>query len=318
MIPKRDKTTDISTEIARGKLFKKRLLKLADEATERFLNSSQGLNEILAAIAEREGFTQVQIQRLVEETNTVAYTKKYKQVKGDNDRRISFDLAQLERVVEEMGDAAPPPVENPNWVKGRPGEGEIQKEASVEKAYIHNPYGNLDSRRDKLMEKKAAQERKEDLEKAERLEKTAGSSMFKIAQSMVRTELINKNANQIFNTMIDDAQWDEEDIEVLNKKANEISQHLSKHGRIRPGFMVSLKQEPQEKIANALLGQHSLLNEEPEADVKVEVPKVAPTTGVSDYAQLINLAKQLKEQQEEAKQLKTKHTKEVGKDEIDE
>jgi hypothetical protein len=84
----------------------------------------------------------------------------------------------------------------------------------------------------------------------------------------------------------------QEDIDGIKKKASEIGEQLVKTKRSHSGFMVTLNENPIEKIASHVLGDYSLLKEAEQSD-KVEEVKVQPTEYVSDFNQLINLARKL-------------------------
>lgn len=288
MIPKRDKDTDISTDIAQGKFFQKRLRQAAEEAASRFING-ENLNDAMADISKRENFNQVQIQRLVEEGNTVAFNKKYSETKKESDRRISFELGELKLILNRMGSEAPPEMNNPNWVKGKPGDGELKKEASSQPLF--NPNSSTAAAREKLMAKRAAA-RNAELEKTARdANRYVESGIFKVAQSIVVSERAHQNGNEIFNTMLSEVGFDDYMVEGISKKAEEITDHMKNSGRLHKGFVVSLEVKPEEKIASTLLGQHSLSKQ---ADTQlVKEPQVKPIQDVADYQQLISLAKEI-------------------------
>jgi hypothetical protein len=297
LIPKRTKNTDITGEIADGHQFKKRLLKLADEVADRFINGER-LSDAIADVAKREKFTQIQVQRLVEEGNTVAYNKKYATMKKDKDRRVSYEIASLEDVLASMGSDAPPKVDNPNFVTGQTGEGEIKKEASARS--VHNPYANLDAGRQRMMEKRAHQVKVANEKEQRKIVTSIKSDIFKFANCLVRTEQLNKNANTIYNTILSDVSLDSGIKELIEKKSHDISTQLAETGRARNGFVVSLKEDYMQKIASNVLGEQSLLNTKSN---KKEAPKVAPTGGISDYEQLVSLAKRIQQQQEHSMSL---------------
>lgn len=297
MIPKREKNTDITNEIAAGQKFRTKLFKLADEVAGRFLKGER-LSDAIADVAKREKFTQIQIQRLVEEGNTVAYNKKYSTLKKDKDRRLSYEIASLEDVLSSMGSDAPPKVDNPNFVTGGTGEGEIKKEASVKK--LHNPYSNIEAGRQRMMEKRAHVERVQNEKEQKRLVASIKSDIFKFANCLVRTEQLYKTANTIYNTVLSDVNLDGDLQQLIEKKSHDISVQLAETGRARNGFVVSLKEDCMQKIASNVLGEQSLLNSKAN---KKETPKVAPTGNISDYEQLVSLAKRIQQQQEQSMKL---------------
>lgn len=311
MIPKRDKNTDIASEIAQGKLFRSRLTKLVDEVTDQFVKDNSNLNDLIAAVAEREGFSRIQIQRLVEETNTIAYNKRYNQIKKAQDRRFTFELAELDKVLEIMGPNAPEAVDNPNWVKGKAGDGNIEKKASldIETAPIHNPNAKISEKKERLMQKQAAAEEKRIQKELKRLHSDIEKDIFKVANSLVMTEKLYKQANQVFNTAISDVDVSDDVVGEIQKKAGEISQYLGKTGRALPDFVVSLEVNPTEKVASVFLGEYSLVKEA-EQTIKVEVPKVAPTSDISDYEQLVRAIRNIQEKQMAAQTLGQPITKE--------
>lgn len=293
MIPKRTKDTDISSEIAQGKHFQKRLRASAEEATGRFLQG-ETLNFAVSDISKRENFNQLQIQRLVEETNVLAFNKRYDERKKESDRRITFELAELNGVLEEMGSEAPKAIENPNWIKGKSGEGEITKSASVMR---HTLNSQTDDSRKRLADKQA-KAKTELLEKeAKALSRDIESGIFKIANSLVHTEKTYKNANTVFNTMLSGVSFDDSIAEGIMKKASEITEYMKNSGRLREGFMLSLEVKPEEKVASTLFGSHSLLKTA-NTNQLVEEPKVAPIQNIGDFQQLISLAKDIQHKQQ--------------------
>lgn len=297
MIPKRDKDTDIASEVAQGQLFRKRLLAMAEDAASRFMNG-EDLNDVIANIAGKEHLNRIQIQRLVEEANTLAYNKRYDQVRREKDRRISFEIAELSKVIDRMGLEAPVEEDNPNWVTGKEGAGEMNKAAGIEPSYLHNPNARLEQKREKMLEKQASFDKVERERQAKALEKSIQSTTFKIANSLVATERLYKTANAVFNTLLDDVQLSDDVIAGIQKKASEIAAVLVQNKKVRPTFTVSLEVAPQEKVASLVLGEHSLLHTERPG--RKEDPKVTPTVDVSTYQQLIDLAKKIEAEQSRA------------------
>jgi hypothetical protein len=296
-IPKRTKDTDIATEVAQGKALRQRIIKLADEAGERFMAGSN-LNDVIAEIANRENFNRIQIQRLVEETNTVSFHKRYEKVRKDNDRRISFELADLNKIVDIMGATAPPEITNPNWVTGEAGEGKMDKAAHVMTAPLYNANTKTDDMRSRMMEKQASAVEKERMANWEKSQRAIGSCIFKIANSLVMTEKLYKKANAVFNSLIEDGQLDEGTIQDIQKKASEIKEGLINTRRAQPSFEVNLKVDHTEKTASLLLGEHSFLKTA--EHTMVATPKVMPTSDVSTYQQLVDLANKLRVEQTNA------------------
>lgn len=295
MIPIRDKKTDIASEVTAGKKLHEKIKSLANEAADKSINSGDDLDTVIAEIAKREGFNQIQIQRLVEEGNTVAYNKRYDKLRNSNDRRIDFPVASLEGVVKEMGSDAPPEEINPNIAKGNAGSGSMNKAAStqIEPSHIHNPNGRLDERKEKYDKKlQTLKDRRTEHEK-KAAEREYNSTIFKIANSLVLTERMYKTANEVFNTMLSDIDIPEEAVNGIIKKASDISEAMVKTRRAQPGFMVTLSENPTEKVASHLLGEYSLLKEAETHSPKVRSIKVQPTMDVANYNQLINLAGEL-------------------------
>lgn len=300
MIPIRNKRTDISKEVAKGKKLQEKIKVLADEVAKKSIDGHVDLDKVIAEVSKREKFNRLQIQRLVEEGNTVTYNKRYDKLRGSKDRRISFPLASLDGVISEMGADAPEEIKNPNRASGGKGNGEMAKAASVsiEPSYIHSPNAKLDERKERYLEKVAAVQKKQE-EKAQLAEeRERNSTIFKIANSLVMTERIYKTANEVFNTMLSDISLSDETIDGITKKAEEISQQLVSTRRSSPGFMVTLSVSPTEKVASHLLGDYSLLKVAEQTDTVKEI-KVQPTGDVTDFNQLINLARKLEQQQKQ-------------------
>lgn len=297
MIPIRDKRTDISSEVAEGRKLQEKIKKLAEEVAKKSIDGNADLDKVIAEISKREKFNRLQIQRLVEEGNTVTYNRKYEKLKTSNDRRLNYPIASLEGVLKEMGADAPEEIKNPNFARGGQGNGEMNKAASIEPSYIHNPNGRLAEREEKYKKKlETMKTRRTEQEKVAQ-EKEHQSTLYKIANSLVMSERQYKNANEIFNTMLSDVSLPQEDVDGIVKKASEISQQMVRTKRSHAGFMVTLEVNPTEKVANHLLGEYSLLKVAEETD-KVKEIKIQPTSTVTDFKQLINLARKLEQQQE--------------------
>lgn len=295
MIPIRDKKTDISPEIAAGRKLHEKIKFLANEVANKSIETGEDLDSVIAEVAKREGFNQIQIQRLVEEGNTVTYNKRYDKLRSNNDRRIDFPIASLEGVLKDMGSDAPPEEVNPNMAKGSSGSGNMDKAASttIESAHIHNPNSRLDERKEKYDKKlNALKERRTEQDK-KASEREYSSTIFKIANSLVMTERMYKTANEVFNTMLSDVSIPEEIVDGIVKKAAEISEVMVKSRKAQPGFVVTLSENPAEKVANHLLGEYSLLKEAETNSPKVKNVKVQPTMDVASYSQLVNLAGKL-------------------------
>lgn len=295
MIPIRDKRTDISAEIAAGRKLQEKIKALANEAADKSIETGDDLDTVIAGIAKREKFNQIQIQRLVEEGNTVAYNKRYDKLRNLNDRRIDFPVASLENVVKEMGADAPPEEINPNIASGKSGGGSMDKAAStkIESSYVHNPNGRLDERKEKYDKKLEALKARRTGQEKTAAERKYNSTLFKVANSLVITEKMYKSANEVFNTMLSDISLPKEAVDGIIKKASEIGEQMVKTRKALPGFVVTLSENPTEKVASHLLGEYSLLKEAETSSPKVRSIKIQPTMDVSNYNQLINLAAEL-------------------------
>lgn len=294
MIPPRNKDTDIATEIAQGKRVKEKIMKLTEDVTERFMKG-EGLNEAIAAIAQSDpSINRLMIQRLVEESNTIAYNKRYEQVKPQKDRRIQFELAELGRVIELMGESAPPEINNPNLAKGPKGDGEMQKSARYELTPVHRPHDRVRDRYQTNLAKTASYDKMKQNQQHEARKKYIDSGLFKISNSLVQSEKLYKNANYVLNTLVDHAEWPHELTEQLIKKASEVADFAVKTRRARPGFKLNLQMDHHEKEASLFLGEHSLLKqaaEPPKSNIKV-----VPTSDVATYEQLVDLAQKIRDE----------------------
>ncbi len=294
MIPKRDKNSDIARDIAAGRELKEKIVNLAQEAASHFMKG-ESLNEAIADIAGREGFNRIQIQRLIEETNTVAYNKKYETVKKETDRRLSFELAELRKVLDIMGSSAPPEIDNPNEVKGRPGEGEILKEASTTSS-LHRPHRNTEEIKEKQMAKVAHAKQKQLESETNQIVKNYQSHIFKIANSIVMSHKMYKNASDILSAVSDEVTLPNEVLEDIEKKAQEITEYMIENKRIHPNFSIVFE-KGQSKQASYFLGEYSLINPSSETS-KYQIPKIASTQHVSTFEQLLKIAKLINEDQE--------------------
>jgi len=295
-IPIRNRNTPISSEVQGGYEVERLVKKLAKEAAKLSIDSSISLNEAIAQKA--KGLNSLKIQRIVEEGNTVMFQMLYDKKKYSHDRRIKFPLASLDGVLTAMGDEAPELEVNPNIATGKKGEGEMKKVASLETSpnLLYRTTNKAKDRYEEYQEKIAKQEEKERLKKVAKAEKECDSLLFKIANSLVMTERRYKTANEVFNTLITDAELPDESVESLQKTASDVSETLSKRNYHASNFMVRLEHNPMNKVATRILGEHSLLKEA-EDQLKTKPVQVQPTMDVADYNQLVNLARQLKAQQ---------------------
>ena len=299
-IPIRNKRTDISSEVARGRELEKKIKTLAHDISTESIEDGVDLDILIARVAEREGFNRLKIQRLVEESNTVAYNMRYDKLRSSHDRRITFPLASLKGVVDAMGDKAPPVEDNPNLAKGEKGTGNMAKAASlsIEPSPIHTPFSRAKENYEAYQEKVASQQDKQKQKELAQLERERKSTLFKIANCLVMSERRYKNANELYNTLLDDVPLSQEDMNDLKKTASDLASTLSKRPHHLRQFMVTLEENPTEKVANRILGTHSLLKEA-EDQLKTKKINVQPTVDVTDFSDLINLARKLEAQQKQ-------------------
>lgn len=303
MIPKRTKDTDISADVMRGRIFRDRLFKLADEVARRHASGRESLPTVIADISKREGFDQIKIQRLVEEGNTRAYLARYEQVRNLDDRRFSFIPAEIETVLLEMGDAAPPKIDNPNWVVHTSQGGTMQKTASTHESEpsmigkVHRPLGNTDHLAEKIAQEKAAATQMEKTAAYKHAQREVETLIHKVASACVQTQRMHKSGSQLFNTIVDQAGLDMDIAQGISKRANTIQEELKRRGAIYPSYMVDFKVEATEKVASLMLGNLSLMSKQAATEL-VEKPKVAPSSHAADYDQLLALAKNLQAQAE--------------------
>lgn len=287
-IPKRTKDTDITQEVIRGKSFKKKVLDLGKTIGQAFVNESSGksLSQRIAAAAVNERFNRIQIQSLIEETNTQAYLAKYGQLREFKERDVRFELAELGKVIDEMGDAAPPEVVNLNRVEGKEGEGEMKKVASFQPVEPE-----LSTRIGEAFTKVASYQPESRMTASERKRLTIDkqSALFKIAQSLVLTERVHQNANEVFNTLIKEAAFEEEDIDGITKMASDISISLHNRGKLVKARMVNLKVNPSEKVASHLLGRFSLIDKQASGDHIKEIA-VSGMDGIDSFGALKKVA----------------------------
>lgn len=286
-IPKRTKDTDITQEVIRGKGFKKKVLTLGKEIGQAFANEpGTSLSQRIAAAATSERFNRVQIQSLIEESNTQAYLAKYGQLREFRERDVRFELAELSKVIELMGEDAPEEVINANRVEGKAGEGEMKKVASF--APIDH---DLADRIGEAFEKVASFEQQPTLSKTERitLEHDKQSALFKIAQSLVLTERAYQNANEVFNTLIKEATITDDDVEHIVKTASDISISMHNRGKLVKARMVNLKVNPSEKVANRLLGRYSLIDKQASGD-HIKQIQVGGMDGIDSFGEMQKLA----------------------------
>lgn len=260
MIPKRTKDTDISTEVLRGKHFKKLVDRACKEIGVAYANDTSGksLSQYIADVARKENLNRIQIQRFVEESNTQAYLAKYEKLRDLKVRDVTFPLATLKEVLELLGADAPPEIDNPNVVTGMEGTGEMKKEASASVKHAFND-GVATGRR-LLQERQAKEARLEKEASLKSLGRSRSEAIFKIAHSLVRTQQLHQNGNVAFNSMLDKVALSDDSVSSIIEKASSISQLLHKKGMLYEKHMLDLKVNEQEKVASPLLGQYTLID----------------------------------------------------------
>lgn len=296
-IPKRNTMTSIEEELTEGR----RLQSLIQNEAKRIANevgTDDRLNEEVARSAKAHNFNRLMIQRLVEEVNTLSFNVRYDERKNERDRRVTFELAEVDKVLDYMGEDAPGEVVNPNFPNGfiEPPEEEVVglfgKTASVD----NNLFSNSRRTRDHSVHEK---------EDAKRMIRLAYNQyekgIEKIANVIVQSGFRYNNANEVFNTLISDV--------GLNKKAtNDIIESsydkLAFHKKAKHvplSFSMELTVSEMEKKADSLFGDHSLL--EKTASHSYRKPNVRYTDDIVDYDDLVKLANHVSDIEDEI----TKH-----------
>lgn len=302
-IPKRTKDTDIGQDVVRGKAFKRFVEKTARELAKRYTEGTDGLmlHEIIAEVARSESLSRIKIQALVEETNTQTYLALYAKKRHQNERDVRFPLASLAKVVEAMGDEAPPEVVNPNVVTGAAGEGEMVKKASV--TTRHGLYLDNDRLRARHTARLEREESARLAKEARALEIDVKDGLFKVAHALVRTEQVHGNANEAFNTLLDAVALDDTSVDTIVKQASDISARLRQSGKIMEKHMVNLKVDGNEKVAAHLLGAYSLNRADGESGRIRDLP-VSGHMGIDSFDDLVKVAKSVADGEARLREIK--------------
>ena len=285
IIPQRTKESDISSEVARGKHFEQFVKENALDIAER-VGTEDSLNEEIARLAKKESLNRIQIQRLVEETNTQSFITRYKAVSDNRDRRVVYELADTKKILEYMGDDAPPAVTNPNFPNGfiesRPDEPISLNKVASEQIDFSKPLPTAEDLRYKeyLLQKEAKEN--------SRLYKTC---VNRIGNTLIHNERINKNANVILNTIIADAGLNKKATSDIIESANRGVNFLKEASRLPASFTLELSVDPIEKEASSLFGEYSLL--EKTASDSYQTPKVTAGDYASTYEDILKIAKDL-------------------------
>lgn len=289
-IPKRTKDTDIGQSVVRGKAFKRFIDKTARELARSYVDGTDGkmLHELIAEVARSESLSRVKIQALVEEANTQTYLALYAKKRHQNERDVRFPLASLAKVVEAMGDGAPPEVDNPNVVTGEAGEGEMTKKASA--ATRHGLYHDDERVRSRHQARLTREAEAGRAKEARALETTVKDGLFKVAHALVRTEQVHGGANGVFNTLLDTVALDDGAVDTIVKQASEISGRLRQGGKILEKHMVNLKVDGNEKVAAHLLGAYSLNRADGEGGRIRDLP-VSGHMGIDSFDDLVKVAR---------------------------
>lgn len=83
--------------------FKSNLEQYASSVSSGYLRHGLDMNKVIAKIASTNNLNANQIQRVIEESNNKVYLAKYAQMKNSNDREVSFDRADMEKVSTFLG-----------------------------------------------------------------------------------------------------------------------------------------------------------------------------------------------------------------------
>lgn len=292
MIPLRAKDTDISSDVQAGKEFEKLLLSTAEAIVEQVGMEYNGLSEAVAERAKDLNFTRLQIQRLLEEVNTLSFNHRYKKMMHSRDRRVEFALADLGAILSHMGDAAPPELENPNFPGGfiRPSANDgyqpLSKVASEE-----SPFANL------TMEKLASfsrhditnHERHELEKKAKRLNMAYLDGITKIANAIVWSDFYKGTGSDVYDVFLDSAGNLDKIASDLDKTVSDVTNLLIRQDYLQNDFSVNLERNGFHKKANNLFGSSSLLG-----GAATEKVNLHPVDDVTNHDDLLKVAKTVK------------------------
>lgn len=198
---------DLSTNFSRD------LIRYRGNIVDSFLeNKDVDLNQKISEIAKASQLNDEQIKRLIEEVNNQVYLILYNRMRENKERNVSFNLATFEKVKEFLDQK----VQKTSVKTAGESGGQMEKTASEEgcsNSWLFNGatsgYGNAESfaiEQDKFGYTKHACRKIADdyssLEKA--IEKNANETIdnaMVFANSLVKYSTMQKNANEIFETV---------------------------------------------------------------------------------------------------------------------
>lgn len=296
MIPIRDKNTDIASEVARGVRVGEQIQRFAKEIAEKHAHDDT-LNEGIANVARAENYNRTKIQRLIEETNTLAFNVLYDGMRKSNDRRVVFEVAEMKKILEYMGDDKPEPEPNPNfnYQDFTSSQTDLAKTASF--------------RTNDTFERTASAVGQYQYNAVEAAEKTAqlrrsimevNSGVEKMAMTLLNNDVVNHNGNEIFNTVVAQVGLDEDATNRIMDTFEKFATAAKNGGRIPPDFNVNLELDGIHKRAANVMGGYSLLKTASEdANQPFEAPIVHPLGEINDYQNIIDLAKKIQNGQKQ-------------------
>ena len=276
-IPLRDKNTDISAEISKGRHFENFLRSESAKIAER-VGEGDNLNEEIASLARRERLNRLQIQRFVEEVNTLSFNVRYKLMSNSRDRRVTFELAELEKILNIMGSDAPGEVINPNFPNGFTEKTASEVDYGLDKIASFDYEGMMNRKSEDVGRVELLELEKE----AKQLDRMYKNGISKIANTIIDSELKYGEGNNVLLSILSDMFSENLEGDIhLNKKAssdiiNSINSKISFRKEASDRFKdMNISLESGSVTSNdSLFGEYSLLEKSAHTNV-YEAPKVS-------------------------------------------
>lgn len=266
-------------------------------ATDDYVRYNVDPNQSLVKIATDYNLNDEQVKRLVEETNTSIYLRKYASLKGDNKRDIVFPLADFNKIR--------PGIEQVKAATIYYGAGTMEKAASVQKdtksavncfnsyeSYEPSLWDNIDKTAMEISRRTMLASIKEELKDRQDYEKSFLNKVATIGNALIYKARIGESPQALLDKIAADADfYGSYQVPVLRFVENYVA--LQKEAsRLPDNFHVDLAFSTKVEENPYSLGKHSLL-EKAGSDVVINVDKFPENM---NYDQLVIFAKTLKEE----------------------
>lgn len=284
-----------------------------DAVIKNFYQRGINLNESIANIASEENLNHDQLSRLIEEVNCDVYLEEYGKTKNKSVRDVKFDIASMTKVKDLMNPQDSQDLEktqhDPKLKKVKGGSKGMMKRAFDEnfegdslnafnytafETYGLAPEADRDIDPNSFKIKKIAKALDELDKDIDKLAKELFEDYGVLANSLIKTAQHNGNAQELFETICKEAQFEQNYQEAVIDLFTEKVANYKELGYIAPSADIKLSLvtdiTPRRDFS---LGEHSLYKRAAE-----ETPIVVTNKGVvKDVKSLISLANKIEKNQ---------------------